>query len=33
MKTVLFDLFSARPSENTKFHGGGEHIKVVFKKL
>lgn len=33
MKTVLFDLFSAQPAEGSKFHGGGEYIKAVFKYL
>lgn len=33
MKTVLFDLLSAQPIGNTKFHGAGEYIKTIFKKI
>lgn len=32
-KKILFDLLSAQPVGDTKFHGGGEYIKTVFKKL
>ena len=32
-KKLLFDLLSAQPYGNTKFHGGGEYIKTVLKKL
>lgn len=32
-KKMLFDLLSAQPSGSTKFHGGGEYIKFVLKKL
>jgi glycosyltransferase involved in cell wall biosynthesis len=31
--TILFDLLSSQPVGNTKFHGGGEYIKTVFKTL
>ena len=30
---ILFDLFGAQPEGNTKFHGGGEHIKTVLNKM
>jgi len=30
---LLFDLYSAQPVGNTKFHGGGEYIKTIFYKL
>lgn len=30
---ILFDLLSAQPSGDTKYHGGGEYIKSVFKAL
>ena len=33
MKTLLFDLYSAQPSGGSKFHGGGEYIKSIFKEL
>jgi len=33
MKTVLFDLLGAQPLGGTKFHGGGEYIKIVFVRL
>jgi len=33
MKKILFDLLSAQPTGNTKYHGGGEYIKTVFQKL
>lgn len=33
MKKILFDLFQAQPALNSKFHGGGEYIKAVFKNL
>lgn len=30
---IIFDLLFAQPIGNTKFHGGGEYIKTVFKAL
>lgn len=33
MKTILFDLLEAQPALTSKFHGGGEYIKAVFKNL
>ena len=33
MKKIAFDLVSAQPSIDSKFHGGGEYIKAVFEKL
>ncbi len=30
---ILFDLFQAQPSGNSKFHGGGEYIKTIFREL
>ena len=30
---LLFDLLNSQPAEGSKFHGGGEYIKTVFKKL
>lgn len=30
---ILFDLLGAQPEGNTKFHGGGEHIKTVLNKM
>lgn len=33
MKKILFDLLSAQPIGDTKFHGGGEYIKAIFKNL
>lgn len=33
MKTILIDLLSAQPAAGSKFHGGGEYIKTIFKKL
>ena len=33
MKTILFDLFEAQPTSTSKYHGGGEYIKAVFKNL
>lgn len=33
MKKILFDLLSAQPVGNLKFHGGGEYIKSIFAKL
>lgn len=30
---IIFDLYSAQPIGNTKFHGGGEYIKTIFKYL
>lgn len=32
-KKILFDLLSAQPNGNSKFHGGGEYIKTVLQKL
>lgn len=31
MNIVVFDLMSAQPAGKTKFHGGGEYIKTVFR--
>lgn len=33
MRTILFDLLNAQPSKTSKFHGGGEYIKIVFSTL
>ena len=33
MKTLLFDLYHAQPSGGSKYHGGGEYIKSIFKAL
>lgn len=33
MIRLLFDLYEAQPFGNSKFHGGGEYIKAVFKHL
>lgn len=33
MKRLLFDLLTSQPSGTTKFHGGGEYIKTIFKKM
>lgn len=33
MKRVLFDLMESQPTATSKFHGGGEYIKAVFKNL
>lgn len=33
MKVILFDLLEAQPALTSKFHGGGEYIKAVFKNL
>lgn len=33
MKKILFDLLSAQPVKSTKYHGGGEYIKSVFKYM
>lgn len=33
MKKVLFDLMESQPASTSKFHGGGEYIKAVFKNL
>lgn len=33
MNSVLFDLYEAQPYGTSKFHGGGEYIKAVFKYL
>ena len=33
MKKILFDLLSAQPIGNTKFHGAGEYIKAIFKNI
>lgn len=30
---ILFDIMNAQPAEGSRFHGGGEYIKTVFKKL
>lgn len=32
-KVVAFDLVSAQPSVDARFHGGGEYIKAVFEAL
>jgi hypothetical protein len=31
--TILYDLLGAQPIGSSKFHGGGEYIKIVLKKL
>lgn len=33
MKKILFDLLSAQPDGTSKFHGGGEYIKVIFENM
>ena len=33
MKKVLFDLMACQPANGSKFHGGGEYIKIVFKEI
>lgn len=33
MKTILFDLYKSQPAGSSKFHGGGEYIKSVYKEL
>ena len=33
MNSILFDLYEAQPYGTSKFHGGGEYIKAVFKYL
>lgn len=33
MKTILFDLLESQPTSTSKFHGGGEYIKIIFNKL
>lgn len=33
MKKILFDLLNAQPAGESKFHGGGEYIKLVFENL
>lgn len=33
MKNVIFDLMVSQPIEGSKFHGGGEYAKTVFKEL
>lgn len=33
MNNILFDLYEAQPYGTSKFHGGGEYIKAVFKYL
>lgn len=33
MNKVLYDLFEAQPFGTSKFHGGGEYIKSVFRHL
>lgn len=30
---ILFDLAATQPIGNTKFHGGGEYCKIIFKKV
>lgn len=30
---ILYDLMATQPAGTTKFHGGGEHAKIVFKHL
>lgn len=32
-KVIIFDLFSAQPKAEIKFHGGGEYIKTVFYRI
>jgi glycosyltransferase involved in cell wall biosynthesis len=32
-KTILFDLLNSQPSVKSKYHGGGEYIKTVFRQL
>ena len=33
MRRILFDIYSAQPAGSSKYHGGGEDIKAVFKYL
>ena len=33
MKKILFDLLSSQPSGTSKFHGGGEYAKTIFKEI
>jgi len=33
MNTILFDLLECQPASTSKFHGGGEYIKAVFKNF
>ncbi len=33
MKTILFDLYNSQPFKQSKYHGGGEYIKTIFKYL
>ena len=33
MKNILFDLFESQPASTSKYHGGGEYIKKVFKNV
>lgn len=33
MKTVLYNLLCSQPSYGSKYHGGGEYVKTIFKKL
>lgn len=33
MKTILFDLCNAQPINGSKFHGGGEYMKMIFNNL
>ncbi|MCI8577026.1 MAG: glycosyltransferase family 4 protein [Lachnospiraceae bacterium] len=33
MKIIVFDLFSASPCKDIKFHGGGEYIKTIYYEL
>lgn len=32
-KRILFDLLTAQPDKSSKYHGGGEYIKVIFMHL
>ena len=33
MNKILYDLYEAQPFGTSKFHGGGEYIKAIFKHL
>ena len=33
MKKILFDLLLSQPSGTSKFHGGGEYMKKIFREL
>jgi len=33
LKRILFDLWTSQPTGTSKYHGGGEYIKIVFKNL